>query len=114
MAELCRGADTNGEGFPGFRAALPPGAWVYGIILFVIGVCMAVPVWRHKGVDWGGVFVPAGARLVHGQDFYSWREGFVYPPASALLAAPFSFLNARVSSMLWYAISFGCLVGMLW
>ena len=60
---------------------------------------------RHDQVDFG-VYRHGGAAMLHGADLYALRVGtlrlpFTYPPAAALLFAPFAWLAMRPEQGIW-------------
>ena len=53
----------------------------------------------QKPKDWEHVYLPAAIHLRAGENIL--RDGYVYPPFQALLAAPFSCLSPPMARVLW-------------
>jgi hypothetical protein len=78
------------------------------VALVAVLIVAAVPFCLRKPADWDDVYVPAAERLRGGEDIF--QRAFVYPPASALLGVPFTYLPRMASLFLWYGISATALV----
>ena len=72
-----------------FRAA------AFAIFIVAIGLVSLL----QKPKDWEHVYLPAAIHLRAGENIF--RDGYVYPPFQAMLAAPFSCLSARAARVLW-------------
>ena len=64
---------------------------------------------RYDQVDFG-VYRHGGVAMLHGADLYALRVGtlrlpFTYPPAAALLFAPFAWLAQRPEQVVWAVCS---------
>lgn len=73
--------------------------WRAGLFLaLIVGLGIAGLVAAKRG-DWENVFVPAGERLMAGQNIF--QGGYVYPPFQALVAAPFAALPQSAARIAW-------------
>jgi hypothetical protein len=68
---------------------------------FLLGILVPACLWDNS--DWDGVYVTAGARLLAGKNLF--QDGFFYPPAFALVAAPFSLLPPVAERLAWIAMN---------
>lgn len=68
----------------------------------VAGLAVAGLVASKRG-DWGKVYVPAGHRLIAGENIFQHR--YVYPPFQALVAAPFAAMPPSASRVLWASLN---------
>jgi hypothetical protein len=83
----------------------------YSLLGLGLLVVLAVPSFLRPAQDWDGVYVPAAARLMRGEDIFT--EDFVYPPINAWLPIPFVGLPQVPSRALWYAINMTALAVLL-
>jgi hypothetical protein len=85
----------------------------YVILMIVITILMGIPAILHGTSEWSICFVKAAHRLrvgesIYGTDGYVYLP-YVYPPFSAFLALPFSFIPPPWSRFIWYLICVVCL-----
>lgn len=96
--------------FPGLsRLISHPYLWI-GVIL-VIG--LGIPFCLKKDSEWEQVYVQAARHLLAGEDFYSLKEGYLYPPFMAWLAIPCTYLPHTLERVLWYLVNVGCFLVLL-
>ncbi len=96
----------------GREALLPQLSSHRYMILSAIGLfALAFPVFLRQSQDWESVYVPAAARLIHGQDIF--QADFVYPPINAWMALPFVGLPHVPMRAIWYAINMTALAVLL-
>jgi hypothetical protein len=79
----------------------------YSLLGLVLLIVLAFPSFLRPEQDWDGVYIPAAARLLRGEDIY--QQDFVYPPINAWLPIPFVGLPHVPSRALWYAINMAAL-----
>lgn len=75
----------------------------YAALLLAIALAVAVPFCTRGQSDWESVYVRAGSRLAAGGDVF--RDAYLYPPAFAALAVPFSWLPTVPGRLAWYAVN---------
>jgi alpha-1,2-mannosyltransferase len=81
---------------------------VAAAVFFIVNLVNTV----NKGGDYD-TYYDAGRRLMSNQPLYAEStiaQGFIGPPAQALLFVPFAFLPADVSRLFWYLVN----VALLW
>jgi hypothetical protein len=77
------------------------------VLLSAIGISL---VSRSHPSEWDTIYVAAARMLLGGKDIYKDLSGYTYPPFSALLMTPFTYLPSRVGRTIWCAVSAGALV----
>jgi hypothetical protein len=77
--------------------------YTIAFVLFALG--MAVPFLRRSDSDsdWQTVYLSAAHRLQSGEDLF--QVGYLYPPASAWLALPFTLLPHIPGKLVWYLVN---------
>ena len=76
----------------------------------LIGAGMGIAVLFRTKYEWTQVYVPAGARLLAGQDLYPWNTPFRYPPFTAAIAIAFAWMPIWLSNLVFHLISFGAMI----
>jgi hypothetical protein len=82
---------------------------VGAVALSVLGLCLAL----RQQSEWRDVYLPASARLWHGQDMYRPEDAYLYPPFMAWAALPFLALSDQVGRVVWTVANLACLIGTL-
>jgi len=77
------------------------------IAIIALTAMMIGAVLKHDS-EWSDVYVGAGRLLHQGHDFYREIRPYTYPPFSALVSLPFSYLPDRLARTIWYPISAAC------
>lgn len=79
--------------------------------LAIVLVALAVQTFVKSGSEWVDVYVAAGRRLLAGEPLYLPGGNYVYPPFTAMVAAPLSLASPTVSRAVWFVAS---AAGLVW
>src|SRR5690242_2913369 len=77
------------------------------VAVIALAVMMIGAVARHDS-SWSDVYVGAGRLLRDGHDYYREIRPYTYPPFSALVSLPFSYLPDRLARAIWYPVCAAC------
>src|SRR5690348_16433936 len=85
----------------------------YTAIAVVALTAMMIGAVAKHDSEWSDVYVGAGRLLREGHDFYRDIRPYTYPPFSALVSLPFSYLRDRLARTIWYPISAACALDLI-
>ncbi len=81
-----------------------------GAVAFaIVVICFCV----RQQSEWRDVYLPATARLWHGEDIYRPEHGYLYPPFMAWAALPFLAAPEPLGRCAWMLVNLACLYVML-
>ena len=83
----------------------------YALLLSLVLIGLAVPFCRRSNSDWDSVYVVAARHLRDGESIF--QNSYQYPPISAWLALPFTYLSGVPGRLAWYGVNALALVVML-
>jgi hypothetical protein len=93
-------------------------AWVrahpYAVLAVLFFIVFAFPFQHRKDSEWESVYVRAAQHLRAGSDFYLAQIAYLYPPFTACLALPFTYLLQPVGRAVWYLINVASLAVLLY
>jgi hypothetical protein len=75
----------------------------YPAVFVILALGWVVPFCLRGNSDWESVYVLAGRHLRDGQDVF--QNAYLYPPAFALAAVPFSYLPHLPGRLAWYVVN---------
>lgn len=85
--------------------------WIVGLAVLAAAIYIAIR--QTRDLTDFEVYRTAGARLIRAEPLYRAEDGhfvFKYLPAFAFGLAPFAAMGAETAKVVWYALSFACLV----
>jgi hypothetical protein len=88
----------------------------YTLLAVLFFGASAIPFQVRHDSEWDEVYVRAARHLLAGQHLYippAESAGYVYPPFSALLAIPFTWLPHGAARAIWYALNVLCIIGLI-
>ena len=101
------------------KTALPAWVWVLSAGLIVaVYLLFLRPIWGTVGVDWKANYLPAFQAAAHGSNpyliHYKPNQGFLNPPWTLLLVAPFAALPQELGLFLYFVFTLLSFVAVAW
>lgn len=80
------------------------------LVAVIALVIMGIFAVAKRSSEWDETYIGAANALRHGKDIYKDLSTYTYPPFSAWVMTPFTFLPIRVARGIWFCVLSLCLV----
>ncbi len=98
-----------------------PPIWLWGLsagVIVAVYLVFLLPLWDTVGTDWKGNYLPAFQAAVHGTNpyliAYKPNQGFLNPPWTLLLVAPFASLPGSWGLSLYFVFTLLSFIAVAW